>query len=198
MKLKNIVSISVLLGSVLSFSASAHEFYIFGGIGPTSWDTNDPVVQYDGSVVYQVGVGKVLPNVANLILEGSYINYGTGTSEQGDGQGSGTYIDTTFSAIAVKFGFLYDLSRQFSIFGKIGLESWNGETVLQIVPSGTGSIVRNTTTDSGTDLSYSIGGEFVLKSQSSIRIEYNSLDISSGNSDVGLSTVAVSYVYPFD
>ena len=64
------------------------------------------------------------------------------------------------------------VAQQFELFGKIGLAAWDADF---IDPFGTYS-------DDGSDLTYGIGGAFIINQQASIRVEWEFYDIEA---DIG-------------
>ena len=98
----------------------------------------------------------------DLAVEGSYVDFGKPSGTLSDG--TNVEIDLVgwdaFGLAALTFG-------PFSVFGKVGVLSWDSDT----------SFTGGSESDSGSDSAYGLGAKFILGSIA-LRAEYEYFDVN--------------------
>ena len=154
------------------FAGADSGFYIGAGVGDakvkaTGFDESDSAYKVFGG--YNIGF---IPLV-DFAVEASYVDFGKPTSNLTSVELTGL---NAFGLAGLSFGPL-------GVFAKAGMISWDSDTV----------IGGATTSNSGTDTAYGVGGRFSISSFA-VRAEYEVYDIENLDD---VSMVSVSAVFTF-
>jgi len=182
---------SILLASVLLFSASVMAgsesgFYVGGSIGQATvkdkgqTPNNEDFDFTEEDAGYKIFAGfnfGIIPLI-DLAVEGSYVDFGKPSGTAADG--STVEIDLVgwdaFGLAALTFG-------PFSVFGKVGLLSWDSDV----------NFDGNTGSDSGSDSAYGLGAKFIL-GPIALRAEYEYFDVNELD-DLYMVSAGLSYTF---
>jgi len=197
----------VCLGISVSPLAWA-DFDIIAGIAGTAYEydvasgstTNTETYSLSGSTAIRLGVGKNFNDWFRM--ETLLVDYGRGTSGYTFSSSSGTSEVFDYElhpkALVVQALASHALSQKYSIFGKLGIASWQFDVNSSFVRRQGGSITTNlqfSGSDSGADPLFGIGLERKLESGSRLRFDYEKLTLSS-DTDIRLTQFEFSYLYP--
>jgi len=144
------------LGSTSIAAAGADDAYAGFSVGNASPDSSS----FDNAIGWKVFGGYQLNEI--LAVEGGYISFGEmdGPTESG--------ATTVFEATGLEVAAVgnYPINSQFSIFGKVGLLAWDGETSN---PNPVFSF-----TDTGTDVFFGLGGQYEISGNLAMRASWES------------------------
>jgi outer membrane immunogenic protein len=188
---KHIIT-SILLTSVLfitntAMAGSESGLYIGGSIGQATVKASGQTPggddfnynEDDGGYKIFIGYNFGVIPLVDLAVEGSYVDFGNPSSTLPGGEF--LEVDLTgwdaFGLAALTFG-------PFSVFGKMGLISWDSDVTLGNIPIGS---------NSDTDPAYGLGAKLILGSLA-LRAEYEYFDIGDF-SDVYMASVGLSYTF---
>lgn len=164
--------ITAALLSAPSF-AESNGFGIFGAIGQAN---HDIISLSDSDTSFAIG-GEYKFN-ANFAVEGRYDDYGSVDFNEAD---SGDVSGSSFGA-GVKG--IIPLNEQFSLFAKMGLASWN--------------LGDSEDDESGTDLYYGFGAQYMATEQFGLGLDYTMLDAEIVDGiDYELSNISLSASFYF-
>lgn len=177
MKERLIAAIAIgALASGPAWAQTESGFYAGGSIGMSTieFDAGGTTVDLDGTGYKIFGGYRINPNFAAEI---AYVDFG-----EPDDTTSGVNLE----ADATGFNFagvgILPLGRA-ELFGKIGLLAWDAEI------SANGTKIDD---DDGTDLSFGIGGGYLITDNLFIRGEYELFDIDDTD-EVSLLSVGVDF-----
>lgn len=146
-------------------AADAAGLYAGGSFGPADVDVRG----YDDASSFRLFLGTATDPNDNLALEVGYVDLGTF-----DVIGSSADVDAWGVDLSLR-GKL-PVSDAFALCGKLGLFAWDAEANIP------GLAIR---TDTGTDITYGIGGEFRLSGNWDGRVAWDYYpDVSGGDIDV--------------
>lgn len=187
---KHIISLIIFASGLLFTNAvmagSDTGLYIGGSLGQATikdsgqtpigsdFDYSENDTGYKVFAGYNFGIIPLL----DLAVEGSYVDFGNPSRTLS----TGDYLKVNltgwdaFGLAALTFG-------PFSVFGKMGLISWDSDVTLGSTTVGS----------SGSDPAYGLGAKFILGSLA-FRTEYEYFDISDFK-DVYMLSVGVSYTF---
>lgn len=166
---KTLAFFACIVLAQVSTTAFANSYFI-AGVGSTNI-TSDQTDFDSDSTSFRIGIGAPLDN-RNLFVEGYYIDYGTATDFG---------IDVFGTAIAGQILVKSNTNVSTSIFGKLGLASWDGEAA--------------GISESGTDIYYGVGVESMMDAKSSIRLEIETISFDVTNDTVYATTVGLRFVH---
>ena len=171
MKIQSLVACAVFsIAACASSAASAGNFYLLGAAGATNTDGAS-----SSGTALKLQLGYMFNS--HLAVEGGYIDAGTQKYNFGTLKAE---AKTTGGSIAV-LG-LAPLGEQFSVFGKLGYNSYSSSvSVAGYSGSGSG-------TNSGT--LYGVGGIFNVSSSVGVRVEYEKVA-----SDTSITTLGVQFKF---
>lgn len=194
-----------LLILTLSFfsTPSYSQSDLYGGIGygATSTDTGitagTATLDEDDNGI-KLFIGKQFNK--NVAIEGLYVDLGEAsvTGDTGDTFfiGGTTYtflvdngsLAAEGSLIGVNALFSHYLSKQTSLFAKIGVASWEVDATV----SGSG-VASSTASNDGTDIFYGLGGHYKITDSWSVRGEYEIFNFDDDDADM----ISISAVKSF-
>ena len=182
----SIILTSVLFLTNTAMAGSDSGLYIGGSIGQATVKASGQTPggddfdysEDDGGYKIFVGYNFGVIPLIDLAVEGSYVDFGNPSSTLSSGDF--LEVDLTgwdaFGLAALTFG-------PFSVFGKMGLISWDSDVRLG----------NTTISNSDTDPAYGLGAKLVLGSLA-LRAEYEYFDISDF-SDVYMASVGLSFTF---
>jgi len=159
----------------IATAASAGDTYAGGSLGSASPDSSS----FDDSIGWKIFGGYALNEV--LSVEGGYTSFG-----EMDGPmqfGATNVLEITGFEVAAVGSF--PINSQLSVFGKVGLLSWEAEL------SNPNSTATNN--NSGSDLFYGIGGQYEISGNLAIRASWESYSMD----DLDVSFLSASAVLGF-
>ena len=173
----------VFLFSTPVMAGSESGLYLGGSIGqatvtakgdtPADPEFNEDDAGYKIFLGYNFGIIPLI----DLAVEGSYVDFG---KPSGTVNGNNVEIDLVgwdaFGLAALTFG-------PFSVFGKVGLLSWDSDS----------SFNGKTDSDSGSDSAYGLGAKFILGSIA-LRAEYEYFDVNELE-DLYMVSAGLSYTF---
>ena len=190
MRSKHIIS-SIILTFVFSFSTSVMAgsesgLYLGGSIGQATvtakgqTPNNDDFDFSEEDASYKIFLGYnfgIIPLI-DLAVEGSYVDFGKPSGTLADG--TNVEIDLVgwdaFGLAALTFG-------PFSVFGKMGLLSWDSDS----------SFNGQSESESGSDSAYGLGAKFILGSIA-LRAQYEYFDVNELD-DLYMVSAGLSYTF---
>jgi OOP family OmpA-OmpF porin len=173
----------VLAGMFASASALADVqpgFYAGAGVGKASIEVDDTDFDADDTAFKVFGGYNFNRNFA---VELAYID--GGKPDQRFGPGS---VDVSIDGLNLSAVGRVPVNDVFSLFGKIGFASYDGEVNGRI-----GNTVVVSDDGSDEDLSYGVGASFNIGTSFEVRGEYEAIDVSDGS----FTLLSVSGVYKF-
>lgn len=161
-------------------------YKIFGG-----YSFND----YFAIEAFYADFGKVHEDVT------ATINVTDGTDTLVGTASLGARLDTT----GYGFDFLasYPVSRQFSLFAKLGYIFYKVDANLTLGFSGTQNGVPATLNDAtgvdddGSDVSYGVGGDYYFNDNMAVRLDWQRYKVKAFDTDLDTDMVAASFIYRF-
>lgn len=178
-------------------------FYLGAGIGQAKLDnsTLDELAEFgystdDKDTAYKLFAGyQFNPNFA---VEASYVDFGEYTANAAVAI-NGNVVSENIKSSADGFGFALvgklPIDGGFSVFGKLGLIAWDGETYDTVRINGQPVIDQKLSADD-IDPFYGIGVEYVVN-QIMVRAEFERYDLSDSGEDFTIDMVSASVGYRF-
>jgi OOP family OmpA-OmpF porin len=173
----------MLVGVLASASALADVqpgFYVGAGVGKASVEVDDTGFDADDTAFKVFGGYNFNRNFA---VELSYIDGGKPDDRFGVGRVEVSIDGFNLSALG-----RLPVNDVFSVFGKLGYASYDGE-----VKGRVGNSVVASGDGSDEDISYGVGASFNVGTAFEVRGEYEAIDISDGS----FKLLSVSGVYKF-
>lgn len=176
----------VLLFSTPVLAGSESGLYLGGSIGQATvknkgqTPNNDDFEFSENDAGYKIFLGYnfgIIPLI-DLAIEGSYVDFGkpSGTLVNGTNVEVDLVGWDAFGLAALTFG-------PFSLFGKVGVLSWDSDT----------SFNGTTDSDSGSDSAYGLGAKLILGSIA-LRAEYEYFDVNEVD-DLYMVSAGLSYTF---
>jgi OOP family OmpA-OmpF porin len=180
-----------LCGALAATQASAQQFFIGGSIGQSDVDDEITTGLIDSGTVdgkdtaWKIFGGYMFNR--HFGIEAAYINAGE-VSYSGTFSGfavTGGKVELTAFNVAV-LGNL-PINEQFSVFGKVGLFSWEAEA------SDTTGGIPFSGSDDGTDISFGVGVGYNFTPNFGVRAEYELFQTD----DADVSLISIGMVWKF-
>jgi OOP family OmpA-OmpF porin len=179
--------VSVLLLSVFVATPALAEqkpLYAVIDYGTLSM-SNAGLLPNPGAIDFSLGY-RVAPNIA---IEGGYMIIGNSTVSAGSD--SITFAQSAVHAAAV---YTVPMNSSFDLFGKLGFNAVSGKL------TGTGYYSGLSTSASTSNLTYGIGGQYNVSDAFGIRLQYENLGQTKGDSSgtgSDITRVSVGVVFGF-
>lgn len=187
---KNLMALAV--AGLFSVNAFAVEPYIQAQVGQSEIDTGSSISD-DKDTYLSFGVGFGVSD--NLAFEVSYKDFGEAQDKYSctNGVASTTCVET-FEATAISFAAvgILPIGPSAELFGKIGLDMWDGD--YEFEAQGYGS---DSESDDGTDLFYAIGAAFNITESTDIHIEYQKHEFDLGEADLDVDVLNIGVNFGF-
>lgn len=169
-----------LLGMLASANALADGFYVGAGIGEATVEVDSVGFEADDTAFKIFGGYNINSYFA---VEAAYFD--GGEAEQSFGNGS---VSVALDGLNVSAVGRLPINDVFSLFGKIGYASYEGD-----IKGRVGNTVVASDSGSDEDLTYGVGAAFNLGPAFELRAEYEAIDVS----DSEISMLFVSGLYKF-
>lgn len=163
--------------------------YIGASVGSTSLPS-----EFDDSSTTSFGISAGYRVNDNFAFEGSYLNLGTAdlsTSEVISGVQVNAKGEIEITGINLGLVGIAPVSERFDLYGKVGVFMWDAD--LDITATGSMGGVTHTEraseSESGTDLSFGVGGQFHVTDNFAIAGEFTRYDLEGDALD-NISVVA--------
>jgi len=187
---KSLVIMVVMAAMAAPAAAADSGFYLGAGFGLSSFDVGDfyddyaPLNFEEGNPGFTVFGGYRI--IKYLAVEVSYLDYGKVTMHEGL-RGFNEALSVSIDQWGGSVLGVIPLSKKVGIFAKVGVASWNtsvyytaGDDTLDL-------------SDSGTDLTYGLGVDFIIK-KIGIRVASDWLDVPDTS---GVFMVSFNLTYNF-
>ncbi len=194
--------LSAIILSAPSFAGNSG-FGVFGAIGQAKHDidiSNDDNIKIRNDSDTSFAIGGEYRFNSNFAIEVRYDDYGdmtTGPTEEG----VTGYNEISADSLSAGIKGAIPLSKQFSIFAKIGFSSWDINTnysynysSINSTPTESGSL-----SESGKDLYYGFGGQYSINENIVIGLDYTMLtiDVDNETPDYDIGNLSLSLGYNF-
>ena len=178
---KLLITSSILTAALFSVPSFADDagFGIFGAVGQAK---HDFTIQNESDTSFAIG-GEYKFN-SNFSIEVRYDDYGTAEFRAYETDTISYAFDISGSSFGAGVKGIIPLNEQFNLFAKIGLASWNLDTA-----GGD---------ESGTDLYYGFGAQYMATEQFGLGLDYTMLDTEIVDGvDYELSNLSLSASFYF-
>jgi len=189
--------IAVVAAGIFSTNVFAVQPYIQAQVGKSDMSADiEDFDSFDDNDTY-LGIGVGFKINKNLAFEISHKDFGEAEKTYTAGSES---LKFTVGGDAISFAAvgILPIDASFSVFGKLGLDLWNGDAKATY-DDGFGFVDSESDSDDGTDLFYAVGASYQITASTDVHIEYQVHEFDTGGdiSSVDADVLAIGVNFGF-